>query len=218
MFEAALIDLYDTLVWTDWARLGADIERRTGLDPDRLGDAYEETQHARNSGAYGSAEGDIAAVLIAAGYEPKEDVVAEMLDVERAFLAAGVHLHDDAVPTLRQLRTKGIRTALVSNCDHASAAVAERLGLGEEVDASVLSYEVRSAKPEPGIYRVALHRLGVPPERAVFVDDQAGFCDGAAALGITTFLIQRGGDPDPPEAKRHPTIPDLATLVAEMER
>jgi putative hydrolase of the HAD superfamily len=51
---------------------------------------------------------------------------------------------------------------------------------------------VRSAKPEPEIFRHALDRLGVSPEAAVFVDDQARFCAGSVAVGIRTAQIVRG--------------------------
>jgi putative hydrolase of the HAD superfamily len=56
----------------------------------------------------------------------------------------------------------------------------------------ILSFEVGAMKPDPAIYREALARLGDPrPERSVFVDDQVPYCDGAAALGLQTFLILR---------------------------
>jgi putative hydrolase of the HAD superfamily len=47
------------------------------------------------------------------------------------------------------------------------------------------------AKPDAGIYRAALDALGAQPEGSVFVDDQAGYCDGAEALGIRSILILR---------------------------
>jgi FMN phosphatase YigB (HAD superfamily) len=58
-------------------------------------------------------------------------------------------------------------------------------------DALVLSCEVGAAKPTAEIFRHALGRLGVTPEAAVFVDDQAGFCAGAVAEGIAAVQIVR---------------------------
>ena len=56
----------------------------------------------------------------------------------------------------------------------------------------ILSVEVRAMKPEPAIYRLTLDRLGVEDaSRAVFVDDQTSYCDGAAAVGLQTYLILR---------------------------
>ena len=51
------------------------------------------------------------------------------------------------------------------------------------------------------------------PDRSVFVDDPPADCDGAAALGIATFLIDRSGDTTPVE-DGHRVITDLRALLA----
>jgi len=79
----------------------------------------------------------------------------------------------------------------VSNCDHSTRPIVDELGLEREADAVVLSFEVGVAKPDPGIYRAALDALGARPEEAVFVDDQAWYCEGAEAIGIRSFMIAR---------------------------
>jgi FMN phosphatase YigB (HAD superfamily) len=68
-------------------------------------------------------------------------------------------------------------------------------GVDKLADELVLSCEVLSAKPSPGIYQHALRVLGVPAEAAVFVDDQARFCAGSVAVGIRAAQIVRG-EPD----------------------
>jgi FMN phosphatase YigB (HAD superfamily) len=65
-------------------------------------------------------------------------------------------------------------------------------GVDKLADELVLSCEVRSAKPAPEIFLYALGRLGVGPEAAVFVDDQARFCAGSVAVGIRAAQIVRG--------------------------
>jgi putative hydrolase of the HAD superfamily len=93
---------------------------------------------------------------------------------------------------VRALRARGVGTALVSNCSHNTRPLVERLGLEEEFDQVILSVEVRAMKPDPAIYRITLDRLGVEDAtRAVFVDDQTSYCDGAAAVGLQTYLILR---------------------------
>jgi putative hydrolase of the HAD superfamily len=197
--RAVLIDLYDTLAWTDWPTMRAELEERFGIGEEQLLRAFTTTREARSIGAYGSAEGDLAAVLGAAGVEADSDLVHELNEARaRALAENGVHLWDDSIPTLRELRTRGIRTAVVSNCDHATRPIVDDLALRREVDAIVLSFEVGAAKPDPGIYRAALEAVGARPEEAVFVDDQAWYCRGAEALGIRSFLIRRD-DADPAE-------------------
>jgi putative hydrolase of the HAD superfamily len=197
--RAVLIDLYDTLAWTDWPTMRAELEERFEISEVELLRAFTTTREARSIGAYGSAEGDLAAVLEAAGVQPDADLVHELNAARaRALAENGVHLWDDSIPTLRELRRRGIRTAVVSNCDHATRPIVDDLGLEREVDAIMLSFEVGAAKPEPGIYRAALEAVGAGPDEAVFVDDQVAYCEGAEALGIRSFLIVRE-DADPAE-------------------
>jgi HAD superfamily hydrolase (TIGR01509 family) len=106
-----------------------------------------------------------------------------------------------------------VKTALVSNCSHSTRGIVDRLGLDDAFDEVILSFEVGLRKPDPGIYREALRRLGAEPEHAVFVDDQPDYCDGAAAIGIETYLIDRSGDTTP-EENGHRVIRDLRALLA----
>jgi HAD superfamily hydrolase (TIGR01509 family) len=142
--------------------------------------------------------------------------VAELVELERAFLVDGVHLYEDSLPVMRALRGREIRVAVVSNCSHSTRPIVDRLGLQDEADAVVLSYEVGVAKPDAGIYLTALERLRVAPDEAVFVDDQAAYCDGATMVGMSAYLIQREGampDEGTSEPGGRPVIADLRALL-----
>lgn len=213
--DAALVDLFDTLVWSDWRTLRQRIAEAIGVERQILRRAYEITYTARQTGANGSAEGDSAALLEACGVEPEPERVRVLTEIVAVHLQDDVHLYDDSIPTLRRLREQGVRTALVSNCDHFAGPLVDALGLEDEVDALVLSFEVGVHKPSPGIYLAALRALGARPEQAVFVDDQPEYLDGAAALGIGTRYIRRTAEPweGRHDTVAHPTIEDLASLL-----
>src|SRR3989338_6430000 len=51
-------------------------------------------------------------------------------------------------------------------------------------DDMVLSFEAGTTKPDPQIYQLALERLGVKPEEAVFVDGIGRYCRAAEQLGM----------------------------------
>ncbi len=189
--RAVLLDLYDTLVWSEWPKARIAWEQRLGIPQSELLRAFVATRPARSVGSFGSPEGDVAAVLEEAGVPPDPAVVREIVRATEEFLRTGVTLYEDSIPALRELRRRGLRTAVVSNCDHTTRPVVERLGLPGEADEVILSFEVRAAKPDPRIYEIALERLGVEAGEAVFVDDQARYCDGAAELGVGTILVLR---------------------------
>jgi HAD superfamily hydrolase (TIGR01509 family) len=212
---AVLIDLYDTLVWGEWPGLRDTMAARIGISSAALQSAFDSTRPSRGVGSFAGAEEDMASVLEACGLEPQPALVAEILELERSSLLTRIHLFEDSIPVLRALRARGVRTALVSNCSRSTRPVVDDLGLDREMDAVVLSFEVGAAKPDAAIYRAALDRLGAEPAGAAFVDDQSVYCDGAAALGMRTYLIQR--DPsldDRVSTDGHTLIPDLAALLA----
>jgi putative hydrolase of the HAD superfamily len=216
MPEAYLLDLYDTLVSADWIAWWNQLGAITGATEDQLAKGYERTRRARNDGAYATPEEEIRAVLIAGGLEGDDAMVGSVLAAETS-LGTTIALFDDALPTLAALRARGDRTALVSNCNRSTRGIVERLGLVDAVDAVVLSCEVGSSKPGAAIYLAALDALDVEPERAVFVDDQTAFCDGARALGIDTRLIVRG-DASPaegfaPTTNGHTVITELSEIL-----
>ncbi|MEX2420394.1 MAG: HAD-IA family hydrolase, partial [Actinomycetota bacterium] len=67
-----------------------------------------------------------------------------------------------------------------------------------------------------GIYLAALEAVAARADETLFVDDQAAYCDGAAALGIKTVLLVRP-DASPGEgvsgAGGHRVIGDLRPLL-----
>jgi putative hydrolase of the HAD superfamily len=79
------------------------------------------------------------------------------------------------------------------------------MGLGARLDTAVFSSELGKRKPHPAIFEAALERLGVDPERALFVGDRR-YEDvrGSKELGMTTVQAywfradddERGLDPD----------------------
>ncbi len=212
-FDAVLLDLYDTIVWSEWGRLRDLIAQRIDVDTAKLTEAFTTTRPLRGVGMNDDVGGDMAQVLVAAGIDPEPALVEELVDLERRELDRGVHLYDDVIPTLGELRRRGVKTALVSNCSHSTRPVVDRLGLEEAFDEVLLSYEVKAMKPDPAIYLMALERLEVVPDpRSVFVDDQPGYCDGGAAVGMATRLILRSNEDVPSDTNGHPVVTDLSSL------
>lgn len=215
--RAVLLDLYDTLVDGDWHGWRTQLSVITGIDEDALGAANHATRLQRNTGAYPTAEDSMRELLIAAGMAaPADELVRTAVEAEEEF-GGSVRLYDDSLPTVAALREQGIRTALVSNCSHATRPIVEQLGLPALFDAVILSFELGVRKPEPGIYQAALQAIGADPADAIFVDDQTAYCDGARALGIDTRLIVRDGahpaEGFAPSTNGHAVIADLSTLL-----
>ncbi|MGH3750248.1 MAG: HAD family hydrolase [Micromonosporaceae bacterium] len=101
---------------------------------------------------------------------------------------AGWVVYPDAVPTLRELRERGIPAAVVSNIGFDVRPVGKLAGFTELIDIWVLSYELGVCKPDPAIFRHACAELGVDPTRALMVGDTAADA-GAARAGCSALVL-----------------------------
>ncbi len=92
-------------------------------------------------------------------------------------------LDRELVDFLRSLRPV-YRTALISNAWSDLRDFLVRQQIADAFDEIVISAEVGVMKPDPRIYHLALERLHVAPQEAVFVDDFAENIDAARAIGM----------------------------------
>ncbi|MFI6316122.1 HAD-IA family hydrolase [Nonomuraea sp. NPDC050556] len=97
--------------------------------------------------------------------------------------------YPDALPTLRELRRRGLRVAVVSNIGWDLRALLALHGLADFVDVFVLSYEVGIEKPDPRIFQLACDKLGLPPGEVLMVGDDRRADGGAAALGCPVYFV-----------------------------
>lgn len=106
--------------------------------------------------------------------------------------AHNFELYDDVLPTLADLRARGLRLALVSNTARDLDAFVLHHAL--EVDAAVSSRAHGRVKPHESIFRAVLELLGVAPaESAMVGDTPEDDIEGAEVLGIRSFLLDRDG-------------------------
>jgi epoxide hydrolase-like predicted phosphatase len=96
----------------------------------------------------------------------------------------GDDLDGDLVAYIRGLRPQ-FQTGLISNAWLELREMLENhWHIDDAFDDLVISAEVGMAKPDPAIYRLALERLNVEADRAVFVDDFSQNIAAAAEIGM----------------------------------
>lgn len=152
----------------------------------RLGLPREQVTHA----VFDSEEAARAAV----GEIPEEDLwksVARRLglrndqlaDFQRDFWDGG--RFDTELAQFIQALRPHYKTGIISNAwSDARPDLNRQFNLDSLVDDAIFSAEVKLVKPDPRIYRLALGRLRVQPEEAVFVDDVLENVQAAQALGM----------------------------------
>ena len=123
-------------------------------------------------------------------------------------------MYEDSLPALDRLRALGHPLALATNCSAETSVALQRLDLERRFDALTLSCEVGLVKPQPEFYLDACRKLGVEPQRCVFIGDgESDEHAGARALGMATVLIRRP-DLRPRPAQVDYTITGLEELFA----
>jgi phosphoglycolate phosphatase len=118
----------------------------------------------------------------------------EELDEDTAQPYAG------AAESLRELHEAGLRTAVVTNKQHAQAdALLERLGLRRWVDVVVGGDTCTRRKPDPQPLLFACESLHVPSSVSLMVGDSVNDVQAARAAGIpivcVTYGYNEGRDP-----------------------
>jgi HAD superfamily hydrolase (TIGR01509 family) len=89
-----------------------------------------------------------------------------------------------AEPALRKLRSAGLALACVANWDVSLEDYLGRAGVARFFDAVVSAAEAGAQKPDPRVFKIALERLGVAPERTLHIGDDGADRDGARAAGL----------------------------------
>jgi len=99
----------------------------------------------------------------------------------------GDRLDTDLVAYIRQLHGD-FKTGLLSNAfSDLRRLVAETWKFADVFDEMIISAEVGLVKPDPRIYHLALDRLGVAPEAAVFIDDFSRNIEGARRVKLNAI-------------------------------
>ena len=116
-------------------------------------------------------------------------------EIIKAFdLHTSWELFPDVLPTLQGLQGRGFTLGIISDWGGNLASIIAGLDLPRYFDCLTISAVTRHAKPEPGLYELALQRAGGIPDYAIHIGDSyIHDVLGARAVGITPILIDRPG-------------------------
>ncbi len=194
VFRAVVFDLWYTLATWPEAESQAFRSRWSaslGVEPHQLDEVWY------GPGAYERREtGPIVAALesvhaaLGAGRNVDE-VLGWRLDIARRALAPD----PGVIFTLRELRSRGVATGLISNCTEDVALVWDESPMAPLFDVAIFSARAGCMKPDPAIYELALAELGRDGSECLFVGDGANDeLTGAYRVGMSPVLIHPDGE------------------------
>jgi len=122
------------------------------------------------------------------GIPPEQRAELKALDY-----AAFIRPFPEVPAVLRRLHNASYRLGVLSNFSLASLSESlQRAGIGQWIDVACAATVIGAAKPAPGAYQAALHELGIRPEQCLFFDDEEENVAGGRAMGIRSYLVDRG--------------------------
>jgi glucose-1-phosphatase len=183
--SAVIFDLGGVLLRTDNREPRENLASRLSMTYAELDDLVFNSESARKA-----MRGEITSlehwenIRLKLGLTP-----SEFAPVPKEFWA-GDKLDTELVDYLRSLRPE-YKTALLSNAwDDLRLVLQDHLQILDAFDETIISAEVGFTKPDPHIYQIALERLEVPPQEAVFVDDFVENVKAAHKLSLHTIQFK----------------------------
>ncbi len=145
-----------------------------------------------------------------------EEALQRFMEREEAIYAepGALRLYPVVNEVLRGLRAAGYRLGIISNWSWNLRARCAQLGIAGYFDLLLASAYAGVEKPHPAIFRLALEKLQVAPERALHVgDNYAADVLGARSAGLDAVLICRDETPPPGETAVIHNLRELFPLL-----
>lgn len=190
--EAVLFDFEGTLVDFQWNLKGAVQETLERLNA--LGFSVDRLRGKK----YSLLKNEAMAIATEIGRSPDQvrkeiDAIYDRFDADAL---SRWNLRHQAIDFLNSLKTSGIRTGLVSNVGKMALEEAiKKLGISPLFNLLVSRNDVRHLKPHGDGIRLALNRLEVPEEKALFVGDSIDDIQAAKEAGLRVIIILGGENP-----------------------
>jgi putative hydrolase of the HAD superfamily len=191
---AVVFDFYGTLtrlgrneVWNDHA---AQLAALLGVSTDALMQALDQSYPERFTGALGGLRETLAALAGRLGVQLSSEQLDEAVALRRSVQETMFTLRPEAVPAISELRNRGLRIGLVSDCTSELPDAWPRLPVAPLIDAPVFSCVERTRKPDPRLFLTVAERLQVDPADCVYVGDGGGReLTGSSGVGMHAILL-----------------------------
>jgi putative hydrolase of the HAD superfamily len=144
----------------------------------------------RMTGEYSSVRANIEAICATLSV-PLDAANCELAVKERyAYARAHIIPRATAIETLRELRERGLRIGLISDCSSELPELWQETEFAPLFDVTIFSSVVKIKKPNAEIYRIAADRLGVACADCLYVGDGgSNELSGARAVGMNPVLL-----------------------------
>ena len=209
-YHAVVFDLYGTLIESPLGQKSARIEMASvlGVEPKRFEAAWGQFRYQRDTGQLATVDEAIEAAMRFLGSTAELDRIKAAKIIRYRSVRAGLEPRPGAMELLKTLRTKGYALGLVSNCPSEVPELWSATSFGGLFDAPVFSASEGLVKPDKRMFLRVVERLGLTPERCLYIGDGGDHeLDAAAQTGMDPWLLLLPHE-DPPTNDEHSASAD----------
>lgn len=186
-YKAVIFDLFETLI-TEWGHkkyTKNEMCSDLGLEREIFDIYWNEKEEDRYSGKISFMD-SVLYVCEKCGKHIDDSVLAGIIDKRiKTKSLCFEYVAPEVYQLLNDLKTRGLRLAIVSNCSSEEVKVIKQSKIYQYFDQVILSYEVKMQKPDIRIYQEAADLLGVAADECIFVGDGgSNELEGAKLAGM----------------------------------
>ena len=192
MTRAVIFDLFGTLVPTYAAQAAnRKIAQALGVSGAKYGEALEDSAEERYGGRFPTVKAMFEYIFLLLDLPGNEEVLEQVMTYRLEATRLNLRPRADAVRTLKRLRQAGFALGVLSDSSPDVPLLYAETPLTKWVDVSIFSCLVKLKKPNPNIYHLICQKLGVTPERCIYVGDGGSReLSGARAVGMRPILLR----------------------------
>lgn len=186
-YRAVIFDLFETLI-TEWGHTKYtknEMCSDLGIDRESFDRYWSETAADRCLGKISFTD-SLLYVMEKCGKHIEDSALSRIVDKRvETKSQCFAYVNPDVYRLLEELKARGLRLAIVSNCSSEEVQVIRQSKIYGYFDQVILSYEVNMKKPNPDIYQKCCDLLGVDAGECIFVGDGCSDeLEGAQAVGM----------------------------------
>jgi len=186
MIKAVIFDMYETLItlYNSPNYFGTQMAEDLGIEPSTFLKDWSPREEERSIGKI-SFEEILKQIMRKNNCYSRETfqmVVSKRIASKRECFS---YLDEGIIPMLTNIKEKGIKIGLISNCFSEEVTVIRESILLPYFDAVCLSYEEGIVKPNKKIFYRCMKRLDVLPEECIYIGDGGSFeLEAASEVGM----------------------------------
>ena len=176
MIKALIFDMFETLIthYESPVYFGKQMSEDMGISEGKFREIWDASENDRSIGKISLEE--VVKQILDANNLYSEELFDKVISKRKyAKVECFNHLHENIIPMFEEVRKRGIKIGLITNCFSEEAEVIKESKLFPYFDVALMSCKEGIQKPDKIIFAKCMKLLEVKPEECLYVGDGGSF-------------------------------------------